>query len=174
MITRELTTATGGLLLAVALTVTGCAADTAQEVSASSSAETSSVQVVQTLPLGATADVSTAGAVASYTVGNWRAVPPDAQIIPANGAMYSVDVTITARDGTTTVNGFYFAARTSDNAWVAPAVGAVRPGITYAQLEQGQTARGVVAFDLAPGTGVIGVALRDPDGKQSAFWAING
>lgn len=174
MITRELTTATGGLLLAVALTVTGCATDTAQEVSASSSAQTSSVQVVQTLPLGTAADITTAGSVASYTVGDWRPVPPDAQIIPAQGTMYSVDVTVVARTGTTTVNGFYFAARTADNAWVAPAVGAVRPGITYGQLEQGQTVRGIVAFDLAPGTGVIGVALRDPEGKQLAFWAISG
>jgi hypothetical protein len=122
---------------------------------------------------GATLEIDNATGSASYTVGNWRAVPVDAQIIPAKGAMYSVDVRILARRGTVPVNGFYFAARTADESTIAPAVGAVRPGITYGQLSAGQSLEGHVAFDFAPGTAVTGVILRDPAGKQLAFWTLN-
>ena len=127
----------------------------------------------RTAQSGATLDIDSANGAASYTVGNWRAVPPDAQIIPAKGAMYSVDVTILARSGTVPVNGFYFAARTADGSTVAPAVGAVRPGITYGELSAGQSVEGHVAFDFAPGAAVTGVVLRDPAGKQIAFWTLN-
>lgn len=127
----------------------------------------------QAAPSGATLDIVTGGGSGSYTVGNWRAVPVDAQIIPAKGVMYSVDVRIVANSGTIPVNGFYFAARTADGSTVAPAVGAVRPGITYGQLTPGESAEGHVAFDFAPGTAVTGVMLRDPAGKQLAFWAVN-
>ena len=155
MITRELTTATGGLLLAVALTVTGCATDTAQEVSASSSAQTSSVQVVQTLPLGTAADITTAGSVASYTVGDWRPVLRTLRSFPPRGDVLGRRH---GRGPHRHHDGQRFLLRGADcrQRLGRPAVGAVRPGITYGQLEQGQTVRGIVAFDLAPGTGVIG------------------
>lgn len=137
----------------------------------------SSSSVVPTGPKtaisGATLDIDAANGSASYTVGNWRAVPLEAQIIPAKGVMYSVDVRIVAKSGTVAVNGFYFAARTADGATVAPAVGAVRPGITYGQLTAGQSVEGHVAFDFSPGTAVTGVTLRDPAGKQLAFWTLN-
>jgi hypothetical protein len=122
---------------------------------------------------GATLDVDTAGGSASYTVGNWRPVPLDAQIIPAKGVMYSVDVRIVANTGTVAYNGFFFVARTADGSTVAPAVGAVRPGITSGQLSPGQSVEGHVAFDFAPGTAVTGVMLRDPAGKQKAFWSVS-
>lgn len=124
-------------------------------------------------PLGATLEIRTGGGAAAYTVGNWRAVPLDAQIIPAKGVMYAVDVRILANSGTVPVNGFYFAARTADGSTIAPMVGAVRPGITYGQLTQGQSVEGHVAFDFAPGTAVSGVVLRDPAGKQLAFWSVS-
>ena len=122
---------------------------------------------------GATLDIDTATGAGYYTVGNWRAVPVDAQIIPAKGVMYAVDVRIVANTGALPVNGFYFAVRTADGSTIAPAVGAVRPGITYGQLTQGQSVEGHVAFDLAPGTAVTGVILRDPAGKQLAFWSLS-
>lgn len=122
---------------------------------------------------GTTLDIEAATGSGSYTVGDWRAVPVDAQIIPAKGVMYAVDVRIVANAGAIPVNGFYFAARTADGSTIAPAVGAVRPGITYGQLTQGQSVEGHVAFDLAPGTAVTGVILRDPDGKQLAFWSVS-
>lgn len=126
----------------------------------------------QSAQAGATLDIDTPAGAASYTVGNWRAVPVDAQIIPAKGAMYAVDVRIVANAGTIPVNGFYFVARTADGSTIAPAVGAVRPGITYGQLTQGQSVEGHVAFDVEPGTAVTAVVLRDPGGKQLAFWAV--
>lgn len=126
----------------------------------------------QSGPSGATLEIRTGSGSASYTVGNWRAVPLDAQVIPAKGVMYSVDVRIVADTGTTAINGFYFAARTADGSTIAPAVGAVRPGITYGQLSQGQSVEGHVAFDFAPGTAVSGVVLRDPAGTQLAFWSV--
>lgn len=127
----------------------------------------------QSAVLGATLDIDAGSGAASYTVGNWRAVPLDAQIIPAKGAMYAVDVRIVATGGTVPVNGFYFAARTADGSTIAPAVGAVRPGITYGQLAAGQSVEGHVAFDFAPGTAVTGIELRDPAGKQLAFWSLS-
>ena len=128
---------------------------------------------VQSAQSGATLDIDTGAGAGSYTVGSWRPVPVDAQIIPAKGVMYGVDVRIVANAGTIAVNGFYFAARTADGATIAPAVGAVRPGITYGQLTQGQSVEGHVAFDFAPGTAVSGVVLRDPGGKQLAFWSVS-
>lgn len=128
----------------------------------------------QLAKLGATLEVSTASGSAAYTVGNWRPVPLEAQIIAAKGAMYAVDVTIEARTGTTLVNGFYFAVRTASGGSVAPAVGAVRPGITSGQLTAGQSMAGHVAFDLAPGTAVTAVTLRDPGGRGLAAWSVEG
>ena len=122
---------------------------------------------------GATIDVDTKDGSASYTVGNWRPVPADAQIIAAKGAMYSVDVRVIATGGTVAVNGFYFTARTADGAMIAPAVGAVRPGITYSRLTAGQTVEGHIAFDIAPGTAVMGVGLRDATGRPLAFWSLS-
>ena len=29
-----------------------------------------------------------------------------------------------------------------------------------------------MAFDVEPGTAIIGVTLRDPAGKQLAFWSV--
>lgn len=150
-------------------TTPGSAATTPIEVPSTRLAAPSSPKAA---PPGATLDVETAGGSASYTVGNWRPVPLDAQIIPARGVMYSVDVRIVANSGTVPINGFYFAARTADGSTVAPAVGAVRPGITYGQLAPGQSAEGHVAFDFAPGTAVTGIVLRDPDGKQLAYWTV--
>lgn len=140
------------------------------DIAPSSAAALSAPRTAQS---GVTLDIDTADGAASYTVGNWRAVPLEAQIIPAKGVMYSVDVMILARRGTVPVNGFYFAARTADGSTVAPAVGAVRPGITYGQLSEGQSVEGHVGFDFAPGTAVTGVILRDPAGKQLAFWTLN-
>lgn len=127
----------------------------------------------QSAPSGATLDVNAGGGSASYTVGNWRPVPLDAQIIPAKGVMYSVDARIVANSGTVSYNGFFFVARTADGSTVAPAVGAVRPGITSGQLSSGQSVEGHVAFDFAPGTAVIGIVLRDPSGTQKAFWSVS-
>lgn len=138
-----------------------------------SSVEQTTASAPQTAPSGATLDIGTSTGSASYTVGNWRPVPIDAQVIPAKGAMYSVDVRIVANSGTVVVNGFYFAARMADGSTVAPAVGAVRPGITYGQLSPGQSVEGHVAFDFAPGTAVIGIVLRDPGGKQLALWSVS-
>lgn len=123
-------------------------------------------------PSGATLEVTTDSGSAAYTVGDLRPVPPDAQIIPAKGAMYAVDVRIAGKSGTTTVNGFYFVAGTADGSTIAPAVGAVRPGITYGQLAEGQSVQGHVAFDVAPGASITAVFLRDPRGRQLAAWSL--
>lgn len=150
------------------------AADRGGAGSTSAEQTTSSApQDPQAAPSGATLDIGTSTGSASYTVGNWRAVPVDAQIIPAKGVMYSVDVRIVVHTGTVPYNGFYFAARTADGSTIAPAVGAVRPGITSGQLTPGQSVEGHVAFDFTPGTAVTGVVLRDPAGKQLAFWSVS-
>ncbi len=170
--TIVLTTAIGASLIGCAPPVPPSerAGTTPAEVTVSSTAAPSGPK---TAPSGATLDIESAEGTASYTVGNWRAVPPDAQIIPAKGVMYSADVRITANSGTVPINGFFFAARTGEGSTIAPAVGAVRPGITYGRLTAGQSAEGHVAFDLAPGTSITGVVLRDPAGKPLAFWTVS-
>jgi len=124
----------------------------------------------QLAALGTMLDVTTASGEASYTVANLAPVPLDAQIIPAKGTMYAVDVTIAAQSGTTVFNGFFFVARDQDGASIAPAVGAVKPGITSGQLAAGQTVAGHVAFDVPEGRLITQVALRDPQGKTLAIW----
>jgi hypothetical protein len=162
------------------MSLVGCAHPAPSPSGPAGSAATSATQIAvppssapQSAASGATLDIDTGTGNASYTVGNWRAVPVDAQVIPARGAMYAVDVRIVANRGAVAVNGFYFAARTADGSTIAPAVGAVRPGITSGQLAQGQSVEGHVAFDCAPGAAVTGIVLRDPAGKPLAFWSIS-
>ena len=127
---------------------------------------TMSAPTVQAAPFGATLTV----AAGAYTVANLRPVPADAQIIPAKGVMYAVDITIAAQTGAVTYNGFYFVGRAQDGATLAPAVGAVKPGITSGQLAAGQTVDGHIAFDVPQGLSITQVALRDPKGKTLAVW----
>ena len=124
----------------------------------------------QVAALGTVLDLTTASGEASYTVANLAPVPLDAQIIPARGTMYAVDVTIAAQSGTTVFNGFFFVAGDQNGAPIAPAVGAVKPGITSGQLAAGQTVAGHVAFDVPEGRSITQVALRDPQGKTLAIW----
>lgn len=171
--------AIAAVVTVAAILTAGCSRQPTSDVASpihdsSTSASVPETTAVQAAQIGATLQIAGPGGTAAYTVGNWRAVPADAQIIPAKGAMYAVDVTVEGLSGTTTVNGFYFVARLSDGTSVAPAVGAVRPSITYSQLAQGQSVNGHVAFDLAPGAAVTGVGLRDPSGKPAAFWSISG
>ena len=127
---------------------------------------TTSAPAVQAAAFGTTLTVDTA----AYTVANLRPVPVEAQIIPAKGSMYAVDVTIAAQTGGVTYNGFYFVARAQDGSTIAPAVGSVRPGITSGQLAAGQTVEGHVAFDVPQGQSITQVGLRDPKGKTLAVW----
>ena len=120
--------------------------------------------------LGTALEVTSPGATASYTVANLAPVPLDAQIIPARGTMYAVDVRIAAQSGTTLFNGFFFVAGDQDGVSIAPAVGAVKPGITSGQLAAGQAVAGHVAFDVPEGKSITQVALRDPQGKTLAVW----
>lgn len=163
-------------VMAVVVLGAGCAGcaeqKTAGESPTATVADTSSATPVQqAVPFGATQTVTSEGATAQYTVANLRQVPPDAQIIPAKGTMYAVDVTIAAQTGTTTYNGFYFVAKAADGSTIAPAVGAVRPGITAGQLPAGQKTDGHVAYDVPDGKTVTAILLRDPHGKLLAVWA---
>lgn len=161
------------IMSAVVLT-TGCAGpkEAAQESAASSVADSGSpAPTKQGAPMGGTLTVTSAGSTAAYTVANLRPVPADAQIIPAKGTMYSVDVTIAAQTGATVYNGFYFVAQASDGSTIAPAVGAVKPGITSGELPQGQKIDGHVAYDVPAGKTITAVGLRDPKGTMLAVWA---
>ena len=165
----------GVTALAAVIGATGIACAKPAPTAGPSPAEdtvTSAPAVLLAGPSGATLTVATAGGSADYTLGNLRQVPLDAQIVPAKGAMYSVDVRIAGIAGTTSVNGFYFVARAADGSTIAPAVGAVRPGITSGQLTEGQTVEGLLAFDAPPAATITAVALRDPQGRQLAVWSL--
>lgn len=159
MVARLMTVGVAAALIA------GCQSP-AQTTMPESSVTTATGPTVQTAVFGATLTVDNA----AYTVANLRPVPTDAQIIPARGVMYAVDVTIAAQTGAVTFNGFYFVARAQDGSTIAPAVGAVEPGITAGQLAAGQTVDGHVAFDVPQGQSITAVALRDPKGKTVAVW----
>jgi len=168
-------TAAGAIVVASAVVLcAGCAGskNTAVESPTASVADASpATPVQQAAPMGSMLTITSAGATAAYTVGNLRPVPPDAQIIPAKGSMYAVDVTIAAQTGTTMYNGFYFVARSADGSTIAPAVGAVKPGITSGELPAGQKIDGHVAYDVPTGKAITAVGLRDPKGKMLAVWA---
>ena len=151
--------------VAAALLIVGCQspAPTAPPEAAVATATTPAVQAAA---FGTTLTVDSG----AYTVANLRPVPVEAQIIPAKGTMFAVDVTIAAQTGTVVYNGFYFVARAQDGSTIAPAVGAVKPGITSGQLAQGQTIDGHIAFDVPQGLSITQVALRDPKGKTLAVW----
>lgn len=156
--------------LCAALLLAGCQSPAPTPTPLRDTTTTAAAPAVQAAALGTTLTVTEADTVAAYTVANLRPVPVEAQIIPAKGAMYAVDVTIAAQTGTVVYNGFYFVARAQDGSTIAPAVGAVKPGITSGQLAQGQTVDGHVAFDVPQGQSITQVALRDPRGKTLAVW----
>jgi hypothetical protein len=160
-------------VVAVALLTAGCggSGSTAQQSTSTASATSTAPPTQQAVAFGTPVDIASSAGTATYTVDNLRPVPPDAQIIPAKGAMYAVDVTIVAKTGTTTYNGFYFVARAADGSTIAPAVGAVRPGITSGQLPQGQQIAGHVAYDVPQGQTISAIGLRDPKGAMLAVWA---
>ncbi|GAY17726.1 hypothetical protein MSZK_44520 [Mycobacterium sp. shizuoka-1] len=159
--------------IVVALIASGCGGAGSDHPSASSAPATSTTPPAkQAVTFGTAVDVAAAdGSTATYTVDNLRPVPADAQIVPAKGTMFAVDVTIVAKTGTTTYNGFWFVARAADGSNIAPAVGAVAPGITSGQLAQGQQVAAHVAYDVPPGQTITAVMLRDPHGKLLAVWA---
>lgn len=160
-------------LVAVALITAGCggSGSTAQQTPAASVTSTAP-PTQQAVAFGTAVDIaSTDGSTATYTVDNLRAVPPAAQIVPAKGAMYAVDVTIVAKTGATTYNGFWFVARAVDGSNIAPAVGAVQPSITSGQLPAGQQVAAHVAYDVPQGQTITGIMFRDPHGKLLAVWA---
>ena len=172
---RAVTAGWAIMVAAAVILSAGCAGakNIATESSAAGVAATSSsVPVQQAAPMGSTLTVTSAGATAAYTVGNLRPVPADAQIVPAKGSMYAVDVTIAAQTGTTMFNGFYFVARSADGSTIAPAVGAVNPGITSGELPAGQKIDGHVANDVPAGKAITAVGLRDPKGKMLAVWGV--
>ncbi|MFZ4371720.1 MAG: DUF1942 domain-containing protein [Mycobacterium sp.] len=164
-----------GFLAAAVVAVAACAAPaptTAPTATTSAARPTTAPSGPQAAILGTALNVMTSGATASYTVGNLAPVPIDAQIIAAQGTMYAVDVNIVAQTGTTFFNGFYFVARDQDGASIAPAVGAVKPGITSGQLAPGQTVASHLAFDVPQGKSISQLALRDPQGKTLAIWGV--
>lgn len=164
----------GIAVTAAVLTVAGCrapASETAPVAPPDAGTTSAAAPSPQAAMLGSTLTVTDRGATAAYTVADLRPVPVDAQIIPARGTMFAVDVTIAAETGTTAYNGFYFVAKAQDGSNIPPAVGAVKPGIDAGELAAGQKLAAHVAFDVASGQSITQVALRDPKGRTLAVWA---
>jgi hypothetical protein len=160
-------------MVAVALITAGCAGSgsTAQHTPTNAPATSTAPPTQQAVAFGTPVDIASDGGTATYTVDNLRPVPPDAQIVPAKGAMYAVDVTIVVKTGTIAYNGFWFVGRAADGSNIAPAIGAVQPGITSGQLPQGQQLAAHVAYDVPQGKTITAIMFRDPKGKLLAVWA---
>ena len=171
-------TASPGLIILLAAAVAVSSACSSSQpaapvsVASEDAGSTSAPVGPQAAVSGQTLHISTPDGSAAYTVDNLQPVPADAVIIPAKGTLYAVDVTILGESGITTVNGFYFVARADGGAVIAPAVGAVNPGITSGQLAEGQKMAGHLAFDVAPGQSIVQITLRDPKGKPLAAWSV--
>ncbi|MBB3605678.1 hypothetical protein FHT40_005365 [Mycolicibacterium sp. BK556] len=157
-------------MIAVALVVAGCGGSGSNTRQPAAPA-TSTASAKQAVPFGTAVDIASDGGTATYTVDNLAPVPRNAQIVPAKGTMFAVDVTIVAKSGTVAYNGFWFVARTADGGNVAPAVGAVQPGITSGQLQQGQQVAAHLAYDVPQGKTITGIMFRDPKGKLLSVWA---
>jgi Domain of unknown function (DUF1942) len=159
-------------LIAVALIASGCggSGSTAQQTSAAPATPTEP-PAKQAVAFGTAVDVASDGGSATYTIDSLQPVPPDAQIVQAKGTMYAVDVTIVAKTGTIAYNGFWFVARAADGSNIAPAVGAVQPGITSGQLPQGQQLAAHIAYDVPKGKTITAIMFRDPKGKLLAVWS---
>ncbi|KAA0110123.1 DUF1942 domain-containing protein [Mycolicibacterium sp. P1-5] len=159
-------------LLAIASISAGCAnsGSTAQQAASITPASSTAPATLEAVAFGTKVDIASSDGTAAYTIDNLQPVPPDAQVVPAKGTMYAVDVTIVAKSGTPTYNGFYIVARGADGSNIAPAVGAVRPGITSGRLEQGQQVAGHVAYDVPQGQTITAILFRDPKGKVLAVW----
>jgi hypothetical protein len=160
-------------MVAVALITAGCggSGSTAQQATASAPASSAAPPTQQAIAFGTPVDIASDGGTATYTVDNLSPVPPDAQIVPAKGAMYAIDVTIVAKTGTIAYNGFWFVARAADGSNIAPAIGAVQPGVTSGQLPQGQQLAAHLAYDVPQGKTITAIMFRDPKGKVLAVWA---
>ncbi|WP_445166646.1 DUF1942 domain-containing protein [Mycolicibacterium sp. Dal123E01] len=156
-------------MIAVALIAAGCGGSDAKQTPAPAASAASPAK--QAVAFGTAVEIDANGGKATYTVDNLSPVPPAAQVVPAKGAMFAVDVTIVAKTGTVAYNGFWFVARATDGSNIAPAVGAVQPGITSGQLPQGQQVAAHIAFDVPQGKTINGVMLRDAKGKLLAAWA---
>lgn len=88
----------GIAVTAAVLTVAGCrCSETAPVAPPDAGTTSAAAPSPQAAVLGTTLTVTDAAGAAAYTVGNLRPVPVDAQILPARGAMYAVDVTIDAQ-----------------------------------------------------------------------------
>ena len=159
-------------MIAVALVTAGCggSGSSAQQTPAPPATSTAP-PAKQAVVFGTPVDIDSDGGKATYTVANLTPVPPAAQIVPAKGAMYAVDVTIVAKTGTTAYNGFWFVARAADGSNIPPAVGAVQPSITSGQLPQGQQLAAHVAYDVPEGKTITAIMFRDPKGKLLAVWS---
>lgn len=160
-------------VLAVVLITAGCGnsgSSAHRQSGASSPASSVAPPALEAVAFGTKVDIASSDGTAAYTVDNLQPVPRDAQIVPAKGTMYAVDVTIDAKSGTPSYNGFYIVARGADGSNIAPAVGAVRPGITSGQLPSGQQVVGHVAYDVPPGQTITAILFRDPKGKVLAVW----
>lgn len=158
--------------IALALFTAGCGGASSGSQQPSSAPVTAATpEPKQAVAFGTPVDIAADGGTATYTIDNLAQVPRAAQIVPAKGTMYAVDVTIAAKTGTIAYNGFWFVARAEDGSNIAPAVGAVQPGVTSGQLPQGQQLAAHVAYDVPQGKSITAIMFRDPKGKILAVWA---
>lgn len=159
-------------MIALALITAGCGGSgSGGQQAASAPVTPTAPPAKQAVTFGTPVDVAADGGMATYTIDNLAPVPANAQIVPAKGTMYAVDVTIVAKTGTIAYNGFWFVARAADGSTVAPAVGAVQPGVTSGQLPQGQQIAAHLAYDVPQGKTITAIMFRDPKGKLLAVWA---
>lgn len=107
---------------------------------------------------------------ARYTVSDLRPADP---LLPAavRGALYVADVTVESTTGVIKIYPAQFTARTAEGLQL-PWTNNVANALPLADVSEGQTLSGPIAFDVPAGAEISEIILLGVLGKQIAVWVV--
>ena len=120
--------------------------------------------------LGSAVEVSSRTGKARYTVSDLRPADP---LLPAavRGALYVADVTVESTTGVIKIYPAQFTARTAEGLQL-PWTNNVANALPLADVSEGQTLSGPIAFDVPAGAEISEIILLGVLGKQIAVWVV--
>lgn len=120
--------------------------------------------------LGSALVVASRTGQARYTVSNIRPVKP---LNPAlvTGVLYAADVTVESRSGIIKVTPGQFSARSAEGKHLAWSNN-VANALPIADVAEGQTLSGPIAFDVPPGAQIAEIILGGFLGNQIGVWKV--
>ena len=120
--------------------------------------------------LGAAVEVSSRTGTARYTVSDLRPADP---LLPSavRGDLYAADVTVESTTGVIKIYPAQCSARTTEGLQL-PWSNNVANALPLADVSEGQTLSGPIAFDVPPGAVISEIILLGVLGKQIAVWVV--